>query len=47
MLDVKQPKLELFDVIEGTILVFSVFEASPSRPSADTGNIKIIFLWPS
>ena len=35
VLDVKQPKIKLFDVIEGKILVFSVFEAPPSRPSFD------------
>ena len=34
MLDVKQPKILMFDVIEGKILVFSVFEIPPSRPSA-------------
>ena len=33
MLDVKQPKILMFDVIEGKILVFSVFEIPPSRPS--------------
>lgn len=35
MLDVKQPKILMFDVIEGKILVFSVFEIPPSRPSLD------------
>ena len=33
MLDVKQPKILMFDVIEGKSLVFSVFEIPPSRPS--------------
>ncbi|PFX25947.1 hypothetical protein AWC38_SpisGene9387 [Stylophora pistillata] len=33
VLDVKQPKIYLFDVIDEKLLVFSVFEAPPSRPS--------------
>ena len=38
MLDVKQPKILMFDVIEGKILVFSVFEIPPSRPSKKSIN---------
>ena len=33
VLDVKQPKIYLFDVIDEKILVFNVFEAPLSRPS--------------
>ena len=42
VLDVKQPKIQLFDVIEGKILVFSVFEATPSRLSFKSGENMII-----
>ena len=41
MLDVKQPKILMFDVIEGKILVFSVFEIPPSRPSEGDGAAKL------
>ena len=42
VLHVKQPKIQLIDVIEGKTLLFSVFEATPSRLSCKSGKNMII-----